>query len=586
MNNLEISELLRDVAAAYKLNFEEDKNIKFKITAYERAADAIEHLSSEAKDLWDEDKLSNISGIGPSIASHLGEIFENGESKHFKAVLKDIPPQVFVLMKVPGIGPKTAFRLVNELKIPQKNSIKKLEELAKNGKIKDLDGFGEDSEKKILQNIVDYKNRPEERMILPYALKIAEEIILYLKENENVLEAEVLGSARRKAAIVGDIDIAVATLDPKNVLEYFTKYNNAKRVLEKGEHTASIIVPPSVQVDLMVQNPDSFGSLLQHFTGSKHHNIALRELALKKKLSVSEYGITKAKNNLEKFLNEKDFYRFLGLDYISPELREGMGEIEAAQNHTLPNLINLSDIKGDLQIHSSFDIETSHDLGESSMSEIIKKAESLNYEYVAFTEHNPSHSKHSKKQILDILKQKRHKVDELNSQKNKVFAFNSLEIDILPDGSLPVSDEAMQTLDFALVSIHSSFDLNRTQMTKRVLAALSHPKVKIFAHPTARKINHREGVELNWDEIFDFCLKNNKWIEINAEPMRLDLPDFLVKEAVGKNILLTMGTDAHHKDHMDNMKYGINVARRGWCEKKNIVNTLSLARLKELISIK
>lgn len=585
MNNLEISELLRDVAAAYKLNFEEDKNVKFKIIAYERAADAIEHLSSEAKDLWDENKLSNISGIGPSIASHLGEIFETGESKHFKVVLKDIPPQIFTLMKIPGIGPKTAFKLVNEYKISKKNPVSDLEKLAKSGKIRDLESFGEDSEKKILQNIIDYKNRPEERMILPYALKIANEIILYLKENNDVLEAEVLGSARRKAATVGDIDIAVATDKPKEVLEYFTKYKNAKRVLEKGEHTASIIVPPSVQVDLMVQNSDSFGSLLQHFTGSKHHNIALRELALKKKLSLSEYGVKKA-GHLKKFSNEKDFYNFLGLDFIPPELREGKGEIEAAKNHALPSLIELSDIKGDLQLHSSFDIETSHDLGESSMSEILKKAESLNYEYIAFTEHNPSHSKHSKKQILEILKRKKDEVDKLNSQKNKVFAFNSLEIDILPDGSLPILDDAMDTLDFALVSIHSSFKLDRNKMTKRVLSALSHPKVKIFAHPTARKINHREGVELAWEEVFEFCLKNDKWIEINAEPMRLDLPDFLVKEALQKGIKLTMGTDAHHKDHMDNMIYGVNVARRGWCEKKDVINTLPLTRLKELVGIK
>ncbi|MDP3917704.1 MAG: DNA polymerase III, partial [Candidatus Woesebacteria bacterium] len=303
-----------------------------------------------------------------------------------------------------------------------------------------------------------------------------------------------------------------------------------------------------------------------------------RELALKKGYSLSEYGI---KPNT-KFKTEQDLYQFLKLDYIEPELREDGGEIQLSTDHRLPQLVELKDVKGDLQIHSDFDIETSHDLGIDSMKKLTEKGRELGYEYIAFTEHNPSKSKHSEKQVEDLLKRKREKVDELNYSREKgiPFVFNSLEIDINKDGSLPISVKGLETLDFALISIHSIFDLPRLDMTKRVLTALSYPKVKIFAHPTARKINEREGVELDWPKIFDVCLKRCIFLEINADPMRLDLPDILVREAVKRGVKLTLGTDTHEVMMMDNMKYGVNVARRGWAERKDMINCLSLEDFK------
>jgi DNA polymerase (family 10) len=414
----------------------------------------------------------------------------------------------------------------------------------------------------------------------------------WMIKDVNVKRVDPLGSLRRKASTVGDIDLACVTDEPVEVLTHFTKYAETQKIIEKGEHSASILLPGNVQVDMMVQPAASYGSLLQHFTGSKHHNIALRDYALKKGLSLSEYGIKELKVKSEKlktFKTEKDFYGFLDLDYIEPELREATGEIEAAKEHRLPELIELKDIKSDLQIHSSFNIETSHDLGESSMEEIVKKGNELKYEYLAFTEHNPSQKGHTDKNIVEILKKKREKVDQLNYSLQKAGnngvqkVFNSLEIDIKSDGSLPVPDEGLNTLDFALVSIHSNFDVERTSQTKRVLSALAHPRVKIFAHPTGRKLNEREGAELNWPEIFDFCLKNNKWVEIDCDPMRLDLPDTLVREAVKLGVKLTFGTDAHHKDGMNNMLWGISVARRGWAEKRDIVNAKSLKEFEEML---
>ncbi|MGB6882027.1 MAG: DNA polymerase/3'-5' exonuclease PolX, partial [Microgenomates group bacterium] len=576
MINLELAELLRAVAASYQLKGEE-KN-RFRMIAYQRAADAIEHLSSEAKDLWDDGKLEEVAGVGKNIAEHLDEIFKTGKSKHFEKIMKGFPPAMFELMKISGIGAKTAFKLSKQLGIIKKaGAIKKLEKAIKEGKVSGIEGFGEQSQVAIEKSIKEVKGKTR-RLLLPYATSIADEVIEWIKKEKSVKKADPLGSLRRKASTVGDIDIAVATTDPQKTLDHFTNFPKKQRVLEKGDKTASIMVPGSVQVDLMVQPPDSYGALLQHFTGSKHHNIALREYAIKKQMSLSEYGI-KQKGKLMKYSTEEDFYKKLGMDWIEPELREDMGEIEAAINHKLPKLVKLADLKGDLQMHSSFDIETSHDLGESSMKELVEKAGELGCEYIAITEHNPSQSKHNEKQIIDILKRKKEEVEKLNSSfvKSKGGSvkkvFNSLEIDILPDGRLPVPDEGLKLLDFALVAIHSSFGQTRQTATKRVLSALAHPKVKILAHPTCRMLGKREGIEFNWPEIFEFCQKHDKWLEINANPVRLDLPDVLVHEAIKAGVKLTLGTDAHHKDGLDDMRCGVSVARRGWTTKKDIINT-------------
>lgn len=598
MTNLEIAELLSAISASYKLK-DADKN-KFRIIAYDRAATAVEHLSSEAKDLWDEGKLEEIAGIGKSIAEHLDEIFKNGKSRHFEKVMKNLPPAMFELMKIAGIGAKTGYKISNKFKskISVKNAIRDLEKLAKKGEIAKIEGFGEDTQVAILQSIKEVKGR-KNRHLLPYATQTANEVIEWLRKCEQVSRVDPLGSLRRQASTIGDIDLAVASNKPKRVLEHFVRYSRVSRVLEKGDWTASIILPGNVQVDLMVQPRQSYGSLLQHFTGSKHHNIALREYAksLSPSLSLSEYGIrqnVKGKmSKAKRFGTEDAFYEYLGMEWIPPELREGREEIEKAQSHNIPKLIGIEDVKSDLQIHSSFDIETSHDLGESSMKDVVKKANDLGYEYIALTEHNPSHSRHSNSEILSLLKRKMEKVEKINysitknreqSNRNRVRkVFNSLELDILPDGRLPVSTKGLELLDFVLVSVHSSFRQSKEKMTKRVLSALSHPKVKIFAHPTARKLNKREGIELDWEKIFQFCLKNDKWLEINADPTRLDLPDFLVHEAVKKGVKITLGTDAHHVDLMDNMKYGVSVARRGWAEKSDIINCLSLNEFESVL---
>lgn len=576
LTNLQIAKLLRSVAAALELTPGDNR---FRIIAYERAADAVEHASSEVKDLWDNNQLKELPGVGEGIAASLDELFKTGQVRHFKSILKPIPPAVFALLEVPGIGPKNAFKLCKALGITSAHSaITKLEKAAKKGQIAKIEGFGEDSQAKILLGISEYSGRSR-RLLLNVAQSQADLIISWMKKNPFVKRIDTLGSLRRQASTVGDIDLSVSSDRPTEVIAHFKKYPHQIRVLEAGEHSASLILPNDYQADLMVQPPQAYGSLLQHFTGSKHHNIALRELALKQGLSLSEYGIKKGNRKLE-FDSEEKFYNYLGLDWIPPELREDEGEIDLAKSHQLPTLLELRDIKGDLQIHSNLDVEPSHDLGQSSVRELVNTARHLGYDYIGLTEHNPAVSGHTKQQIIDLVKKKSR---EIQSEKWEVFVFNGMEIDIQPDGRRALPDEALELLDYACVSIHSSFRQSKTAMTQRVLVALDHPKVKFFAHPTGRLLGEREGIELDWDQIFDFCLKHDKWLEIDAWPNRLDLPDVIVHQAVKAGVKIIIDTDSHAADQLPFMRYGVSVARRGWAQKNDIINTCPLVEMRKLI---
>ena len=576
MSNLQIAKLLRSVAAALELSGGDNR---FRIIAYQRAADAIEHASSEVKDLWDDGKLKELAGVGEGIAGSLDELFRTGKIKHFESILKPFPPALFELMEVSGIGPKTALKFCKELGITKAHSaISELLKAAKKGRI---DG-------RFIKAIQEYQGRSR-RLLLDVAQTISDSIVDWMRKNPLVLQINTLGSLRRQASTVGDIDIAVASDHPKEVIEHFTKYPQKSRVLEAGEHTASLILPNEYQVDLMVQPETAYGALLQHFTGSKHHNIALREYALKKGYSLSEYGIKQTSPSLKlregrgvsyEFPTEEKFYNFLGLDWIPPELREGENEIELAKTHKLPKLIELADIKGDLQIHSNLDVEPSHDLGVSSISELATIASKLGYEYIGLTEHNPAVSGHTQAQIMDLIKRKSSAIEQFNSSRI-INVFNGLEIDIQPNGKRALPDSCLDLLDYACVAIHSSFQASRAQMTDRVLSAMDHPKVKFFAHPTARLLGQREGVELDWDRIFDFCVKHNKWLEIDGWPNRLDLPDVIAKDAIKHGVRLVVDTDSHAAGQLVYMRYGVSVARRAAATKRDIINTHSL---KEVIS--
>lgn len=583
MSNQEIVKLLRNVAASYAIK--DEKKFHFQIIAYQKAADTISNLTEELNDYYQNDRLKDLPGIGNTIKSHLVELFKKGKVSHFEWVLKGIPQSVFVLMDIPSFGPKKSYKLVKEFKLNNPQTvIEDLEKIARKGKIATLEGFGEKSQADILRSISEYKEGKGKttKMPLPYAFEIAEKILLYLRKFPEIEKAEALGSLRRRAATVGDIDIAACGKNSRHIIDYFTKYPSTERIIEKGDISASIMVSGGKQIDLLVQPPESFGSLLQHFTGSKNHNIALREFALKKGLSLSEYGIKNIiTGTTDKYSSEDKFYNAIGLQWIPPELRENKGEIEASQKNNLPNLVELSDLKGDLHIHSNYPIEPSHDLGTDDMQTMLNKAKDLNYNYLGFSEHNPSISKHTNQKIYEILKKRDEYINQLQSNTKDVRIIKLLEVDILPNGNLAIDNRSLNLLDGAIVSIHSVFSMHKDEMTKRVISGLSHKKAKILAHPTGRLLNERPGFELDWEKLFEFCKKFNKALEINSWPGRLDLPDNIIKLAVDNNVKMVINSDSHNVEQMSLQKYGVFMARRGWAEKDDILNTLSYNKFSE-----
>lgn len=593
MSNAEIAKLFRHTAAAYAIKNE--KKHYFQILAYQKAADTIDGLSVELSDLAKEGKLEDLPGIGSTLKSHINELLETGKSKHIDSVLETVPEAMFPLLDVPSFGPKKAFRLVDNFNLKNpKTVIEDVKKLATDNKIAPLDGFGEKSQSDILRALNEYGQgiNKSSRMVLPIASAIADEMVSYLKMHKDVIRVEPLGSLRRKKETIGDVDLAVATNNPKDVLEYFTHYPRSQRTLEKGEATSSILVSGGKHIDLMVQKPESFGSLLQHFTGSKEHNVKLREFSLKKGLSLSEYGIKKVtseskdqkvreSSDTTKFKTEEEFYHALGLEWIPPEIREGTDEIDLALKKDLPKLISLQDIKGDFHLHSSFPIEPSHDLGQNTIPEMVKKAQELKYLYMGFSEHNPSISKHTPKQMLELIKKRNEAIDQVQKSNKSIRIYKMLETDILPSGELAVDDEALGLLDATIVSVHSSFGMSTDEMTNRILNGLSNPKAKILAHPTGRLIDKRPGYNLDWEMLFSFCQKHNKAIEINSWPYRLDLPDKLVHRAIQSGVNLIIDSDSHAASQMELMRFGVDVARRGWATSENIVNTWSPARLEK-----
>lgn len=582
--NKVIVEILRNVAAVYLL-----KNaLRFKIIAYENAADAVERMNNELKDIWKEGKLDTVPGIGPSISSHLDEYFKKGHSTHFDRVLGSVPLSVFKLMKLSLIGPHKAYKLAKALDLNNPDTaIEELKETCLKGKVAELESFGEKSQQDILLSIELYEQNSKkiERMSLPYAFSLAEEMMGYLKKMPEVKRVDALGSLRRMVATIGDIDLAVVANDEDadKIIQHFIGFPRVISVDNAGKKKASIIVRPNIKIDLRIQEEKTYGSMLQYFTGSKSHNIRLREFALKKGLSLSEYGIKSVKKgNMFEFKDEESLYEFLGLQYVPPEIREGTNEINIAQKHQLPKLIELKDMKGDFHMHSSYDLKPSHDLGMNTFEEMADEAIKLSYEYIGFSEHNPSTGNNSENEIVEIMRKRKEHIEKVMNKINLKY-FIGLEVDIMPSGEIALPAKANEYIDYLIVSVHSSFRMNKDEMTKRILKGMSHPKVKILGHPTGRLLSKRQGYDCDWKEVFNFAKDRNIALEINSGSDRLDLPDSLVRIAIQNGNKLVIGTDAHTLEYLNGMKYGVSVARRGWAEKSSIINTMEYKEVKNWI---
>ncbi|MBI2338496.1 PHP domain-containing protein [Candidatus Daviesbacteria bacterium] len=577
ISNTKIAKILRNVAAAYTLK--KIGNI-FQIRAYENAADSIENSTAEIQDLWQEGKLSQVPNLGAKLQEYLDELLTTGRVEHFESVQKGISPVVFDLLDIPGVGPKTAEKL-------SLLGVQDLEDLKK--KIKSGQLVSKGFSPKIAQNILSSLqsvNREGRRMLLPYAAAQADRILAYLKKNTDVIQAHPLGSLRRMVATVGDLDFSVSTKKGKEVVEYFCKMPGIVRTVDKGENKATVILQSGVQADLLAGEPQSYGALLQHFTGSKSHNIKLRTLALNKGYSLSEYGIREVKSQKSKVKissknsklistkTEEELYEILGMQTPPPEIREDTGEIEAALKYQLPDLVRLEDIKGDLHLHSSYKIESpSHGPGADSIEDIVKKAKEMGYSFVGIADHPPGFSTAGRDYIIKWTKERTKFIQLLNSRTNGIRVLNGLEIDILGDGSLSVPEEALEILDYCIAGIHSGHRGSKEEITNRLLKALESPHVDIISHPTNRLLSERDSSEADWEEVFKLASRNNKILEINAYPNRLDLREDLVRQALKFGVKFIINTDAHQLSQMDNMRFGVAVARRGWAVKKEIVNT-------------
>lgn len=568
-SNQDIAELLKGAAAALNIK----KGNLFQIRAYETAADGIEHLTAEARDLWQEEKLDLIPGVGKSIQEYLDEYFKTGKIKHFETLKEGIPPVVFELLDIPGIGPKTALELA---KLGVKSRIDLSKQLD-SGKLVEK-GFSAKIASKIALGLKEADRRTG-RMLLSYAYSQAQVILDYLKKGPGVVACDPLGSLRRQVSTIGDLDFAAASKTPEKVVNYFIKMPGVSRVVGQGEAKATLMLHSGLHVDLLVGEPDSYGALLQHFTGSKHHNIKLRNYALKKGYSLSEYGVKSVKTNkIIPTKTEDDLYKMLGMQTPAPEVREDNGEIEAALKHQLPKLVEAKDIRGDFHLHSNFPLEPSHGPGADKIEEIIENAIGLGYEYMGISDHPPSFTNHSPEEIKALVAKRSKYFEQLMYSRN-IRVLNGLEVDILTNGYISVPDEVLKTLDYAIAGVHSSHRMPKDEMTKRILTALANPYVDILAHPTGRLLNERESYDADWEEIFKFCAKNNKLLEIDSYPNRLDLRDDLAKKAKELGCKFIIDTDAHQIAQMKVMPFGVAVARRGWIEAKDVVNTWDYKKL-------
>lgn len=574
-SNSEIVSILKEVLAAMEVK---EVN-RFRIRAYQNAISSIDNITLSVYDYWQNNRLSEIPGVGATLTQHLNDLFTKGSVKDFNDIKKDLPDGMFALIGVRGIGAKKAFKLASAFKLnSRETAYDELKKIATEGKIRVLEGFGEKSELDILKALEEQKThkREKQRMLFTFAKEVSERVISYINQSQEVLDVIALGSLRRKEATVGDLDIAISTNNPKEVLSHFLEFSEIEDVLSSGDKKATVVLNNDVQIDIRVSEPESFGSMLQYFTGNKQHNVLLRTYALEMGFSLSEYGI-KVNGILKKTKTEKEFYNRIGLPFIEPELRQGRDEIEYAKNNKLPNLVKLEDIKGDFHTHTDFSD------GVNTLEEMVKAANDLGYEYYGISDHAPSVSSRGYKEVMNIINTQHRCIEQLSDSYKNLSLYFGYEVNILNDATLALPNEILEKLDYVIASIHTSFSQSKDEITNRLVSALKNPYVTILGHPSGRLINQRDACEVDWNAVFEAAIKYDKIIEINSQPQRLDLTDDLVYEAIKKGVKLIVSTDAHSTDSLNYMKFGVNVARRGWAESKNILNALSQKEFEKLV---
>lgn len=560
MKNREIADKFYEIA-----DYLEMKEVDFKPRAYRRAARSIEGLSKNIREYYESDELEEIEGVGANIADKIEEYFETGEMSYYQELKEELPVDIEALTSVEGVGPKSVKKLYKDLGI---KNLDELEEAAEKDQIAEIEGFGEKTQETILDHI-EMARKGQERMLIGKAFPIAKELEEDLKSSNRFNDVALVGSFRRRRPTVGDIDILATADDPVEAMDEFASRDDIKEVLVKGETKTSIITSGDLQVDLRIVDADSWGAALQYFTGSKDHNVTVRTLATRKDWKLNEYGLFDSEDNKIAGRSEEAVYSKLQLDYIEPELREDTGEVKAAQKGELPDLVREEDIRGDLQMH------TDYSDGRNSVRDMAEKAEEKGYEYILVTDHGPSLRIANGVNDEELEKQ-REEIEDVNKELD-IKVLQGVEANIVEDG-LDISEDRCEKVDFLVAALHDRVE-NPTEM---IVDVLREYPVDIFAHPTNRKINRRDPLDINMEKITQVAAEESVALEINSQPARLDL-DWKTVKNYRDRVKFVVSTDAHSPEEMDYMHLGVAQARRGWCEKKHILNTQPIEKLEEYL---
>jgi len=563
MKNQEISEIFFKMADILEFKGE----VPFKVNAYRKAARVLYDLTTDIEEIWKNGKLSELPGIGKALQGKIEDYLMHNKITQYEKLLQQIPKELFLLLSIQNFGPKTAALAYQKLGVETLNG---LEKVINDGSLASLPGMGDKKIEKIRKGLELLKTS-QERISIGIALPIIEGIKSYLKDNAGsiVKRLSPAGSARRGRETVHDIDILAESDNGPELIQTFIKMPNITQVLGAGDTKASILLNDRVQVDLRVVNSGSYGAALQYFTGSQAHNIRLRGIAKSHGYKINEYGIYEGERKIGG-KEEADIYQYLGMKWIPPELREDRGEIEAAQKHSLPELVSLDDIKSDLHIHSTY---SDGQLDIKEMTEIVR---SFGYSYMAICDHSKS-AFYANGVDENRLLQQIDEIHNLNKNYQDFYILAGCEVDILPKGQLDFSNTILKKLDFVIASIHSAFE---TDPTSRTIAAMKNPFVDVIGHPTGRLISRREGFTIDIDKIIKVAAETGTALEVNSYWDRLDLSDIHIKKAIENGVKISINTDTHHPHHLPMMELGVATARRGWAGKKDVINALSLEQFR------
>lgn len=561
MKNQSVADVMDCIADLLELK---DENA-FKIRAYRRAAQAIANFPMDLESLAWQDRLRDIPGVGEAIEEKIRELLRTGRLEYFEQLKQDFPPKLRDLMDVPGVGPKTAVRLWQELGI---EDVEALEQAAEDGRIASLKGLGEKRAQALLRSLRELKTK-DRRIPLGVAQPIVDRILDALDGTPGLRNLTPAGSLRRRQETIGDIDIIGTADDPERVMRAVRELPFVHQVLATGPTKTSVLVDGNLQVDVRLVPHHQFGSLLQHFTGDRQHNIVLRTWAEGRGLKLSEYGITDTKTGKQStFDTEEAFYEFLGMQWMPPEIRDGTDEIELAIQHRVPTLVDLADIRGDLHVHTNWSD------GSASIQDMARAAQARGYQYVCISDHSAglgvAHGL-----TPDRLRQQIDAVAAARDEIKGIQILTSIEVDIRADGSIDCPDDLLARLDIVTASVHSSFGKDEAPQTERVLKAIRNPHVDVIGHLSGRLIGSRPPIQLDYARLFDACADTATALEINGGPLRLDLRDTLVRQAKQAGVRFMISSDAHAPDHLEWMRFGVGVARRGWCEAADVINAKS-----------